>query len=111
VALLTLCLIFVQGRAHQPQQWPATPPVAQASRAWTAPVVDGRIPDDPAWQGVPALVDFWQTAPDAGQPSSEHIEVRIVYTDTRANTWSSNFRFGWLQQANTGVFVVDTIHI
>lgn len=22
------------------------------------------------------------------------------------NIWSSNFRFGWLQQANTGVFIV-----
>ena len=26
----------------------------------------------------------------------------------RANLWSSNIRFGWLQQANTGLFVVYT---
>ena len=26
----------------------------------------------------------------------------------RANIWSSNFRAGWLQQANTGVFIVST---
>ena len=58
MALVTLCLIFVQGRAHQAQQLPSAPPVAQASRAATAPVLDGRILDDPAWQGVPALVDF-----------------------------------------------------
>jgi hypothetical protein len=44
--------------------------------------MDGRILDDPAWQDVPALVDFWQTAPDAGQPASERTEVRIVYTNT-----------------------------
>jgi hypothetical protein len=81
-ALVTLCLIFVQGRAHHAQQFPSTPPVAQASRAQTAPVLDGKILDDPAWKDVPALVDFWQTAPDAGQPSSERTEVRIVYTDT-----------------------------
>jgi hypothetical protein len=31
----------------------------------------------------------------------------IQYND-RANTWSTNFRFGWLQEANTGVFVVYT---
>jgi hypothetical protein len=31
----------------------------------------------------------------------------VQYND-RANTWSSNFRFGWLQQANTGVFIVYT---
>jgi hypothetical protein len=82
VALVTLCLIFVQGRAHQAQQLPPAPPVAQASRANVAPVLDGRILDDPAWQDVPALVEFWQTAPDAGQPSSERTEVRIVYTET-----------------------------
>jgi hypothetical protein len=82
VALLTLCLIFVQGRAQQAQQLPAAPPVAEASRARVSPILDGRILDDPAWQDVPSLVDFWQTAPDAGQPSSERTEVRIVYTDT-----------------------------
>jgi hypothetical protein len=82
VALVTLCLIFVQGRAHQAQQLPSAPPVAQASLARTAPVLDGRVLDDPAWQDVPVLVEFWQTAPDAGQPSSERTEVRIVYTES-----------------------------
>lgn len=61
VALVTLCLIFVQGSAHQAQQLPSTPPVARE---------------------VSALVEFWQTAPDAGQPSSERTEVRIVYTES-----------------------------
>ena len=82
VALVTLCLIFVQGRAHQAQQLPSAPPVAQASLARTAPVLDGRVLDNPAWQDVPALVEFWQTAPDAAQPSSEMTEVRIVYTES-----------------------------
>lgn len=35
------------------------------------------------------------------------VQSLIQYND-RANTWSSNFRFGWLQQANTGVFLVYT---
>jgi len=82
VALVTLCLIFVQGRAHQAQQLPSAPPVAQASLARTAPVLGGQVLDDPAWQDVPAPVEFWQTAPDAGQPSSERTEVRIVYTES-----------------------------
>ena len=82
VALVTLCLVFLQGRAPQAQQTAPAPPIAQASRAQTAPVMDGRILDDPAWKDVPAVVDFWQTAPDAGQPSSERTEVRIIYTDT-----------------------------
>jgi hypothetical protein len=35
------------------------------------------------------------------------VQSLVQYND-RANTWSSNFRFGWLQQANTGVFIVYT---
>lgn len=82
VALVILCLIFVQGRAHQAQQLPSAPPAPQASLARTAPVLDGRVRDDSARQNVPALVESWQTAPDAGQPSSERTEVRIVYTES-----------------------------
>jgi hypothetical protein len=43
--------------------------------------MDGRVAEDAAWRDVPPLVDFWQTAPDAGQPASERTEVRILYTD------------------------------
>jgi hypothetical protein len=32
----------------------------------------------------------------------------LVQYNSRANLWSSNIRFGWLQQANTGLFVVYT---
>lgn len=32
----------------------------------------------------------------------------LVQYNDRANSWSSNLRFGWLQQANTGLFVVYT---
>ena len=35
------------------------------------------------------------------------VQSLVQYND-RANSWSNNFRFGWLQQANTGVFVVYT---
>jgi hypothetical protein len=35
------------------------------------------------------------------------VQSLVQYND-RANVWSSNFRFGWLQQANTGLFVVYT---
>src|SRR6187551_3840948 len=43
--------------------------------------LDGRVADDPAWEMVPPLTDFWQTAPEAGQPASERTEVRIAYTE------------------------------
>jgi hypothetical protein len=35
------------------------------------------------------------------------VQSLVQYND-RANSWSNNFRFGWLQQANTGVFIVYT---
>ena len=35
------------------------------------------------------------------------VQGLVQYND-RANLWSSNIRFGWLQQANTGLFVVYT---
>jgi hypothetical protein len=34
-------------------------------------------------------------------------QALIQYND-RADLWSMNFRFGWLQAANTGLFVVYT---
>ena len=33
------------------------------------------------------------------------VQAFLQYND-RANTWSSNIRFGWLQDANTGLFIV-----
>ena len=35
------------------------------------------------------------------------VQSLIQYND-RADAWTSNFRFGWLQQANTGLFLVYT---
>jgi hypothetical protein len=46
-----------------------------------APLVDGNVVGDPAWQNVSPITEFWQTEPDAGQPASERTEVRIGYTD------------------------------
>jgi hypothetical protein len=70
------------GAAHASAQDAAgTPPVAHAVRVNEPPALDGRVLDDPVWQSVPALTRFWQTAPDAGQPASEHTEVRIVFTE------------------------------
>jgi hypothetical protein len=64
-------------------QTPATldAPSARALKVTLAPSLDGRVADDPAWEMVPPLTDFWQTAPEAGQPASERTEVRIAYTE------------------------------
>jgi hypothetical protein len=34
-----------------------------------------------------------------------YLQALVQYND-RANVWASNVRFGWLNQANTGLFVV-----
>ena len=89
-ALLALCLIGSFGRSAVAQSVPGGPagdlasaqrPVAQALKVTQAPTVDGNVLDDPAWQNATPLTEFWQIAPDAGQPASERTEVRIVYTD------------------------------
>ncbi len=59
---------------------PLEPPVAEAVRTDQAPAIDGDVLGDPAWAAVPALTEFWQTAPDEGAPASQRTEVRIVYT-------------------------------
>ncbi len=61
---------------------PSEPPQALAGRASDAPAIDGDVLGDPAWAGVEPLTDFWQTTPDAGNPASQHTEVRILYSDT-----------------------------
>lgn len=55
-------------------------PSARATKVATAPEVDGRVIDDPVWQSIVPLTDFWQVAPRAGEPASERTEVRVVYT-------------------------------
>ena len=60
---------------------PAVPPETAAYRTETAPVLDGDILGDPAWQTGSPVVDFWQTTPVEGQPASERTEVRILYDD------------------------------
>ena len=52
-----------------------------AQRVEEAPLVDGNVLGDPAWDGVVAASGFRQTAPDQGEPASERTEVRIVFTD------------------------------
>lgn len=81
VAAGFFCAVLA-GQAVFPQDLPGQPPAVRALKVESAPAVDGNVLDDPVWRGVPPITDFWQTAPDAGQPASERTEVRIVYTDT-----------------------------
>ncbi len=56
-------------------------PLAQASSVEDAPLVDGDVLNDPAYDDARPVTGFRQNTPDEGQPASERTEVRIVYTD------------------------------
>ena len=54
---------------------------ARASRVVRAPVIDGDVLGDPAYEDAPVAGGFRQNTPDEGEASSERTEVRIVYTE------------------------------
>ena len=61
---------------------PDTPPEMQAYRLSAAPIIDGKVRDDAAWNGVTPAEDFWQVKPHAGQPATQRTEVFVGYTET-----------------------------
>ena len=54
-------------------------PVMQASTLSVAPVLDGEVLADSAWQGVFPATGFWQVQPDEGQAASQRTEVYIGF--------------------------------
>ena len=56
-------------------------PVARAWRVEQAPLIDGDVLNDPAYEDASVNTGFRQNKPDEGQPASERTEVRIVYTN------------------------------
>lgn len=52
-----------------------------AAQSETAPIIDGEVLSEDLWQSIAPTGEFTQTNPDAGQPSSQKTEVRILYTD------------------------------
>ena len=58
----------------------ATANAAMASRATTAPVLDGRT-DDPAWASAQVIDQFLEYEPNEGRPSRFKTEVRVTYDD------------------------------
>lgn len=77
-ALLLSCSSFLQ--AQSAVNGSATPLrfVTSAIPAPALPTLDGDVRNDPAYMSAVPLTEFWQTAPDEGQPASERTEVRIV---------------------------------
>ncbi|MGD8347377.1 MAG: hypothetical protein PVI83_09020, partial [Lysobacterales bacterium] len=60
---------------------PAVRPVLPATALAQAPLLDGQVLDDPAWQTVVPDTSFTQNTPDDGAPVSQRTELRLAYTD------------------------------
>lgn len=57
-------------------------PVGQAAKLDAAPIPDGNVLDDPAWQGVKPITGFVQSQPNSGRPATQRTEVFIGVTDS-----------------------------
>lgn len=55
-------------------------PLVRATPVDTAPIIDGQILGDPAYDAAVLATGFVQSRPFEGLPASERTEVRIVYT-------------------------------
>jgi hypothetical protein len=59
----------------------ADPPVVQAAKMTSIPVLDGRVLGDSAWIGLSPASGFWQVQPDDGEPATQETEVYVGFTD------------------------------
>lgn len=113
LALAALCA----ADGHAQEQRREVPAVAVG----TAPVIDGDVINDPAWQVATATGGFIQTAPDEGRPASQRTEVRVVYTadaiyfgfilyddDPSTIVASDSRRDASLNEMDSLLFILDT---
>ena len=78
-----VCALVLGAPAHSvAQEFPAGPrPVATAHALGQAPVIDGNVLEDPAWNDLEPITGFVQTQPRAGQPATQRTEVFVGFTD------------------------------
>ncbi len=58
----------------------SVPPATTAHALARAPVLDGNVAEDVAWEGVTPATGFSQVRPDEGRPATQRTEVRVGYT-------------------------------
>jgi len=75
VGCVSVCLATTTNAATPPVERP----VMQARALQSAPVLDGDVLGDSAWQGVNPASGFWQVQPDEGQPATQKTEVFIGF--------------------------------
>ncbi len=79
--VLGCCLLLLSGVLQAAEPAVAAPAI-QAHPLAVAPRLDGRVLDDPAWQGAAAATGFTQTRPNEGRPATQRTEVYVGFTDT-----------------------------
>ena len=80
-SLIPLMNLIASGSLAQELNTLPVPPSTTAHALERAPVVDGFVAGDTAWEGVTPATDFSQVRPDEGQPATQRTEVRVGYTD------------------------------
>ena len=76
VAVAIVTSTAVRAQWVEPSERPALVPIFVD----VAPVLDGGVLGDSAWENAEPAVDFWQTRPDEGQPTTEKTEIYVVFT-------------------------------
>lgn len=84
--VLCICVagtVALTSRAHaQDDSAVRARPVARAAVLSIAPLTDGDVLGDPAWEGVRPITGFVQSQPNAGQPATQRTEVFIGVTES-----------------------------
>jgi hypothetical protein len=79
---IAVCSIAVCPATHAiAYKPPVERPVMQAFSLQTTPQIDGKVLDDPAWEGVIPASGFWQVRPNEGQAATQKTEVFIGFSD------------------------------
>jgi len=82
LSLLAMCItFFVSPALAQSQARPDTAPIMQAKALQNAPLLDGNVLGDAAWEGAVPATGFWQVQPNSGFPATQRTEVFIGYSD------------------------------
>lgn len=79
--LIPLLNLIASGSLAQELNTLSVPPSTTAYALERAPVVDGHVAGDTAWEGVTPATGFSQVRPDEGRPATQRTEVRVGYTD------------------------------
>jgi hypothetical protein len=89
-----------RGSLDDPEAYPR--PAGTATRAPTAPTIDGVL-DDPVWARAEVITDFVQSQPAPGRLATERTEVRILYDD------EALYIGGMLYDSHAGSYVVQSL--